>query len=515
MRDLSMCLGAGWLRRGFVVLVLAALAGCVATPIANDRKLTGQEGAVVIKLVVNGLSPSDPTETLSSIVIRRERPAGEREVGGDVVTLVRTRAVTNSTAVFSGMVEPARYRFVHGSGVAGNTTYTFPIGGMLSGFEVKPGEVSLLGTLLVQPTGGMRFVVGYLPPDAELKETFELLFPALAAQTRDKPINTLEMTPEMQRRADIAPRFKLMPSMMGGFTQAPDGGYYMGGRLGKVRWRAPGESAWQRGDLNTWREVLTLRPYRGGLIAGGEEGLLRHSTDKGKTWTALTPPDRGLIHTLEVMPSGKLAALVQRDGVWTVYATDDAFAGAWRKLASFDNERSINVGWQLPLPLTVGSRIGLAMPNGAIRLVDTETGAITQASTGQSLVGVQALPDGTLIAQSVVMVKTTLVSADDGKTWTDLNTSRFVVAIAFKDRQTAYAVAPIAPGVFPGEFGLMASVDGGRTWKHSGSVPGGAASLANLRDLRIDRTDGSLLALMQGGTVMRSTDEGKSWSRDL
>ncbi|HEY0819390.1 MAG TPA: sialidase family protein [Rhizobacter sp.] len=515
MRDVSNGRSGGWLRRGFMALALAMLAGCVATPIATDRKLSGQEGAVVLKLVLNGMSPSDPTETLSSIVIRRERPAGEREVGGDVVTLVRTRAVTSSTAVFSGMVEPARYRFVHGSGVSGNTTYTFPIGSMLSGFEVKPGEVSLLGTLLVQPIGGLRFVVGYQPPDAELKETFEQLFPALAAQTRDKPFNTLEMTPEMQRRAEIAPRFKLMPSMMSGFAQASDGGYYVGGRIGKVRWRAPGESAWQRADLKTWREVLTLRPYRGGLLAGGEEGLLRHSADKGKTWTALTPPDRGLIHTLELMPSGKLAALVQREDVWTVYATDDAFAGAWRKLASFDNERSINVGWQLPIPLTVGRRIGLAMPNGSIRLVDTETGAVTQASTGQSLVGVQALPDGTLIAQSVVMVKTTLVSTDDGKTWTDLNTSRFVAAIAFRDRQTAFAVAPIAPGVFPGEFGLMTSIDGGRTWKHSGSVPGGAGSLATLRELRIDRTDGSLLALLQSGTVMRSTDEGKSWSREL
>jgi photosystem II stability/assembly factor-like uncharacterized protein len=504
-----------WLRRVLLAAGLALLAGCVATPISTERKITGQEGAVVLKLVTNGATAGDPTETLSSIVIKRERPAGEREVGGDVVTLVRTRSLTNTTAVFSGMIEPGRYRFQHGTGHAGNMTYTFPIGGMLSGFQVKPGEVSLLGTLLVQPIGAQRFVVGYLPPDAELTETFEMLFPALAEQTRGKPVNTLEPTPEMARRAEIAPRFKLMPSVVNGFAQAPQGGFYAGGKIGKVMWRPAGETRWQRADLGTWREVLTLRPYRGGLIAGGEEGLLRHSTDNGKTWKALTPPEKALIHTLEVLPSGRLVALVLRDGQWTAYGSDDALAGTWRKLAGFANERSINVGWQLPVPLTVGNKVGLAMPNGELRLVDGETGELTRGGTGQSLVGASALADGTLIAQSVVLVRTTLMSTDAGKTWKDLGTSRFVTAIVFKDRQTAYAVAPIAPGVFPGDYGLMVSRDGGRTWTQGGGLPGGDKTPINVRELTLDRSDGALVVLLHNGMLLRSADEGKTWTREL
>jgi len=507
-------LGA-WLRRGLLAAALALLAGCVATPISNERKITGQDGAVILRLISNGASAGDPSETLSNIVIRRVQPPGEREVASDVVTLVRTRALTNTTGVFSGMLAPGRYTFSHATGHAGNMTYTFPIGGMLSGFEVKTGEVSLLGTLLVQPTPGQRFVVGYVPPDSELRETFELLFPALAEQTRGKPVNTLQPTSEMARRTELAPRFKLMPSVVNGFTQATQGGFYAGGKIGKVMWRPAGETRWHRADLGTWREVLTLRPYRGGLIAGGEEGLLRYSADNGKTWTALTPPDKALIHTLEVMPSGKLVALVLRDGQWTAYGSDDALAGAWRKLASFANERSVNVAWQLPVPLTVGSKVGVAMPNGDLCFVDGETGALECSSTGQSLLGASALPDGTLIAQSVLVVRTTHMSTDMGKTWKDLNTSRFVTAIAFVDRQKAYAVAPIAPGVFPGDYGLMASRDGGRTWAQSGSLPEGGTKPTNVRELTIDRADGALVALLHNGTLMRSTDEGKTWTRDL
>ena len=501
---------AAMLRRGFLMLALAALAGCAATPISSERQLTGEEGAVVFKLVTNGTSMADPTETLSTVLIRRERPEGERELSGDAVSLVRTRAQTSTTMVFSGRVQPGKYRFVNGVGSHGNTTYTFPLGRMLSGFEVKTGEVSLLGTLLVQPIGTSRFVVGYVPPDPELHETFQQLFPALAAQTEGKPIHTLEMTPELQRRAEIAPRFKLLPTVLNGHHLSREGGAYLGGRLGKLMWRPARDQAWRRAELGSWREVLTVRPYRGGVLAGGEEGLLRHTADDGKTWSRLASPESGAICALEVMPGGQLVALVRRDDMWSVHVTGDPVAGPWRKLASFDHERSINVGWQPAIPFVSGKRIGVAMPNGSVRLVDVDTGELSGGSTGQSLLGIQALADGTLVAQSVAVARTTHMSTDGGKTWTDLNTSRFTQAITFRDREVAHAIAPIAPGVLPGPFGLMTSRDGGRSWSQTGVVPGGSP----VRELRIDPSDGALVAVLQEG-MLRSTDEGKSWAKDL
>jgi photosystem II stability/assembly factor-like uncharacterized protein len=61
----------------------------------------------------------------------------------------------------------------------------------------------------------------------------------------------------------------------------------------------------------------------------------------------------------------------------------------------------------------------------------------------------------------------------------------------------------------------MASRDGGRTWTQSGSLPEGGTKPTNVRELTIDRADGALVALMHNGTLLRSTDEGKTWMRDL
>jgi len=148
------------------------------------------------------------------------------------------------------------------------------------------------------------------------------------------------------------------------------------------------------------------------------------------------------------------------------------------------------------------------MPNGDLHLTDGKS--ITRASNGQSTIDVNTLPDGTLVSQTVVMTKTTMLSKDMGKSWVDLNTSRFVLTIAFKDTQTAYAVSPIAPGVFPGPMGLMTTRDGAKSWTHTGSSPGLTGTYA-VREMMVDRADGSLLAFLPDNAIVRSVDEGKSW----
>jgi len=495
--------------------VLAILAGCVSAPapISGERKLTGQEGAVVFKFITNGSTAQDPSETLSSITLKRELPPGVKETAQDTAVLSRTRAVTSTTAVFSGRVAPGRYRVMHATGFRGNTTYTFPMGSMASHFDVKAGEVSLLGTLLVQPLEGTRFVVGYVPPDKELTETFEALFPALAQQTRGHAVHTLDRSPELEKRKELVPQIRQMSSAHNGLKADADGTVLAGGKLGRVIWRKPGEGRWRSLQLETWKEVLSVRMYRGGLLAAGEEGLLRYSRDEGRTWQFLAPPDQGLIAAAEPLPNGKVIALVRRDAEWTAYASDDLMAGKWRKIGSFAQERSLNVPWQNAIALASGNRAGIMMPNGEYHVVDGSTETIQRSSTGLSTFSAQAMPDGMLVVEGAIMTRTTVVSKDGGKTWTDLQTSRFVQAITFADARTVYAIAPVSPGVFPGAYALMVSRDGARTWSKSGELPGGRVGAA--RSLFYDRADGALLAFMQNGEVLRSTDEGKNWARSL
>jgi photosystem II stability/assembly factor-like uncharacterized protein len=494
---------------------LLVLGGCASTPppISSVQKLTGQEGAVVFRLISNGSSDADPADTLSSITLERELPPGVKPSSEDTAILRRTREMTQSTAIFSGMVAPGRYRMTQANGFFANITYTFPLQGRLSTFEVKPGQVALLGTLLVQPLADRGFVIGYLAPDAELTRSFETLFPALAAQTRGQAPTTFEPSAALQKSALLAPAFRLMTRAQNNLHMAPDGSWLAGSRMGRVMWRKPGTTTWRSLQIDTWHEVLNVRPYRGGLLAAGEEGLLRFSADEGKSWQALNPPAPGLMAAAEPLANGKLLVLVRRDAVWSAHLSDDPFTGGWRELARFEQQNSLNVPWQKPIVLSGNNRVGVLMANGEYRVVDGSSEKLEQHATGVSTFSAELLPDGMLVVGGGTMTRSTLVSRDGGKSWTDLNTTRFLTAIAFADPSTAYAVAPLNPGVFAGDYSLLRTQDGGKTWAVSGTVPGGVPH--QVRRLVVDRSDGALWAFLSSGRSLRSTDGGKTWDRGL
>jgi len=501
------------LPRPLLALLIALLAGCATSPppIGSAQTLTGQEGAVVIRLITNGAEANDPTETLSSLTLKRDVPPGVQATAEDTAILRRTREMTHSTAVFSGMVAPGRYRVLQANGVYANVTYTFPLAGRLGSFEVKPREVSLLGTVLVQPQAGQRFLIGHLPPDAELARTVQALFPALAEQTRGREPNQFEPGPALAFAAALAPAFRNLTTALNGLESTADGSLLAGSKMGRVIWRKPGEERPRALQIDTWLEVLSVRPYRQGLLAAGEEGLLRHSADEGKTWQALPAPAPGLVAAAEPLSNGQVLALVRRGTQWQALLSDDPFTGTWRTVASFAQESSINLPWQNAMVLAGRDRAGVFMPNGELLLVEGLAGVLERRSIGVSTAAAQILADGTLLAQGGNLTRSTYVSTDDGRQWRDLDTSRFVTAITATNAQTYYAVGPVDPGIFAGTYALMVSRDGAKTWKKSGEVPGGNA--AGVRALLVDRRDGALLAVLAQGRLMRSTDEGATWVR--
>ncbi|MEZ2298080.1 WD40/YVTN/BNR-like repeat-containing protein [Variovorax sp. RCC_210] len=496
------------LRYLFLLAACVALVACTTAPIAANQTLTGHEGAVVVKLITNSVGENDPAETLSALHLERVLGPGEKQTGRDLVTLVRTRQSTYTTAVFSGMVIPGRYVIKNAMGGLGNTTYTFPIDAKFGSFDVVQGEVTLLGTLLVQPRMGTRFFVAYVPPEEELRKTFETLYPALADQTRGRATHGFVPTLDLERRAALSSESKRRASLWNGLEQTADGEFMAGAKLGKVLWKKAGATRWRELDVGSWREVLSVRPYRGGLLAAGEEGLLRLSMDEGLSWRQMVPPEDGLIQLAQPMSDGSVVVFSRRDRLWSAYVSQDLDAGKWRKVGEFAETQSINVPWKRTMVVSLPNAAGVMMPNGDLHMSDGKS--ITRVSNGQSTIDVSALPDGTLVSQTMLITKTTLLSTDAGKTWSDLNTSRFVLAIAFKDTKTAYAVSAIAPNVMPGPLGLMTTRDGGKSWSHTGVSPGLTGPYA-VRQMMVDRSDGSLLAFLPDNAIVRSSDEGKSW----
>jgi hypothetical protein len=426
--------------------------------------------------------------------------------------LNRSGLSTNSTLVLSGLLPPGRYIITHMVGRLANVTYTFPLGGQLPPFEVKARAATLLGTIMVQPGAGNQFQLGYVAPDREFQETFEQLFPALAAQVRDSTPLSFDRTELLARRAALAPGFRLRFSALNGLTQSADGTLYAGTRTGIGLMRRPNDQRWRAIDVGSWREIMAVRPYRDGLLVAGEEGLLKYSSDEGRRWTALKSPDNGLIYGLEPLPGGLVLAVTRYKGLWTVYRSANVLDGVWQKLAEFEGERSINVTWASPRMVASGNRIGIMMPNGTYHLIDGQSGTVEKFPGALSVLSLSAMPDGRLVQRGTALTSKTITSEDFGRTWSDVNIGRFAGSVVFKDRNTLYAVAPLDPGVTAGAFGFMVSRDGGQNWTQSGVTPGGMPQA--VQELMIDRVDGSVLAVLSNTSVLRSRDEGKTWSAE-
>lgn len=56
----------------------------------------------------------------------------------------------------------------------------------------------------------------------------------------------------------------------------------------------------------------------------------------------------------------------------------------------------------------------------------------------------------------------------------------------------------------------MTTRDGEKIWSHTGSSPGLTGPYV-VRQMMVDRSDGSLLAFLSDNAIVRSTDEGKTW----
>lgn len=495
------------------LVLMALLAGCGVAPIKPDQQLTGQEGAVIFRLINNSANPLDPAETLSTVRVRKLKSAAYPvDANPEFFTLVRTQKSTHSTAVFSGLVPPGRYALANAIGGQGNTTYTFPLETMLSQFEVKAQQVTLLGTLVIQPLEGKNFNVGYVPPDSEMQATYEQLFPSMAEQNKGRAFLSMETTDLMLRRAELALRFKRLSKAVNGFFQSDRGDFFYGSKLGTAYWKKSGERSWRFVDLGTWREVLTLKPIGNALVAAGEDGLLLRSTDEGRTWSAITPPERGAIYALVPLENGRVIAMVKRDSRWNIYSSTNLLLGRWEPMNSFDHETSINIPWHRSAHIVATpSWVGAMMPNGVLHAVNLQTNAVERrANTSFSVWDMTSLGGSSLLMKGVRFATAYFVSDDFGQSWQELPLSRFTVAVAAKDRNTLYAVSADGSGLTAGPYQLRASRDGGRTWQETGSPPPG--SLWTIRQMVVNRNDGSLLAMFIDGTQKRSTDEGKTWN---
>jgi photosystem II stability/assembly factor-like uncharacterized protein len=497
------------LRLVAAVGVAGVVSGCVSGPAPAAVQLPEGDGIALVKLVTNPSFRRDGPAHLSFIQLQSLQQVGDDPTSS--VGLGRVDGGTDATAIFAATLKAGRYRIVKARGSLPDIVFDYPLDHVFDTFEVRRGEVTLLGTWMMLSTAPRRFRLGYLPPDAELRESFERLFPLVTEQVRGKDVLALDMTPALQAAAADTLGFSRNFLAVNGLWQDARGDFYAGSRLGKVLRRPVGTRKWQELDLGTRREVLTVRPYAGGLLAGGEEGLLRFSDNGGKTWVSLAPPAWGVIHTLEVLGDGRVAAVVRVGTEWTVFVSEDPRKGAWRSLGVVYGRASRSPpsifaahggsGWWPPCVVFTPGQVSVMNREGSLYSMDLSTAKVTQNFAHSRMMRLSAAGDGTLVMHTEAMFQGTQLSTDSGLTWTDLKGGSGLPV--FRDRQHGYLVK---------RSSVMATRDAGKTWTEAGEeLPW---KERELKTVAIDRIDGSLLAVSYDGAVWRSADEGGSWTRE-
>ena len=283
---------------------------------------------------------------------------------------------------------------------------------------------------------------------------------------------------------------------------------------GAARWRAARNSDHKFGlfrldtDVGEWealrnglpenvevRHMAYSKAAPGTLYVGTQCGPYR-SDDAGKSWTALALPSENAV-------------------VWSLlpHPTDAniLYAGT-ENMGVFRSENAGKSWTQLPTPTPAGY-CDIGFPCRTVRM------ALDPTSPDEVYVGLEV---GGLIC-----------SLDGGETWTDRGDGLFRLAkeerpdlgngkgnvVGMMDTH-AVACSAAAPGTvfFANRLGIYRSDDKGETWRNIDV--GRFSEFTYTRDVQVSRHDPNVLfaalsiaAVSDAGSLYRSNDLGKSWSR--
>jgi photosystem II stability/assembly factor-like uncharacterized protein len=257
----------------------------------------------------------------------------------------------------------------------------------------------------------------------------------------------------------------------------------------------------------------------------GSKGTILRTTDRGRTWQHLAPPDTATLdfRDIEAFDADRAVALSIGPGdASRIYRTDDG-GKSWQLsfrnteptafydcIAFFDHRRGLAmsdpVDGKFRLQSTSdGGRSWQPVP--AVGMVPALPGEFGFAASGQSLT--TSGPRDAWIATGGGARARVLHSGDGGTTWMAADTplpsggSAGVFSVAFRDRWHGVAIggdyaAPNAPGP-----AVALSGDRGRTWRTPSEAPVGYRSgLAWLGN--------NVLAVGPGGSDV-SSDGGRHW----
>lgn len=329
---------AVYLLKSLMLVTLLFFTGCTVylneAPTVTDKSILGENQGIVIARVVDSRGASIP---FNQLMLTPKNLNASKKV---VPTRLSSRTdIPGSSVWFVSNVDAGEYSLAHLKAYHSNDQYWFsfgsPIDTSLGTFEVLPGKITDLGTLIYYPKPeGDKFIktVARSPLQASGK-LVSRFFPFLMGKYEDA-LGWGEDGLEDDRDALYVSIIQNPVSYVEKY-KSPTGNVYFIGALGALTKRSA-DGKWSFDAINSDDDLWAIAESQGGdLVVGGEQGkvMLKQANSE---WSDISLDVGYVVDALSIADDGIIDAIVRSTYQVYVYRMNYRDPNAeWQKMASF------------------------------------------------------------------------------------------------------------------------------------------------------------------------------------
>lgn len=528
------------LRLTFVAVFLS-LGACATAPsagIGSGETLPEDGGLVAVQVVTNSEKLSDALPNWSEVLVvdlDRTKPDGKHLM----YSLPALNNGLSSTRVFVGILRPGRYRFagLYAFAQVGNASsyQSARAPGTVGAFEIATDQMTNLGTVLFQPFPGdpmakpmvgsdthFAYAMSRLDDRVSLEDFVAHSYPAQYARTRGHA--TLGWLPDSlgPLRERLASVIRSRAVLTAAHREPAGGDIYYTARLGTV-YRRTEEGKWTSAHLPTHYDLIAFaRLPDGSFITGGERGAIWRAHDLDGQWHGEQLADRDQVVVWLGSIAGRLLAVGSTGTAYRLYEADGSAPGNWRRIGDYGARDGYD---ELRRVFAIEHPPALIADSGGVTLFghksrhrfDAGSGSFA-TEPGNGMVALVNQPNGITVAMprsGWSGTKPPLVSRDGGSNWEPYQRlGQFHEPPYVFEDGTELGIDNDASFVLIGwqrraSIDVLASADKGASSTTIGHLSYGCGRLESTIS-----TDARLFARCNDGTLLMSTDRGRTWARD-
>lgn len=525
-----------------LVVSLLSLVSCATVPsagIGRGEKLPEDGGLVAVQVITNSERLSDALPNWSEVIVvdlDRSKPDGTRLI----YSLPALNNGLSSTRVFVGVLRPGRYRFagLHGSAQVGDAVHyqSARAPQTVGSFRIETDHLTNLGTVLFQPFPGdpmakpvvgsdtrFSYAMSRLDDDVSLGDFVAHTYPGEYARTRGQAVLGWQPDSLGPLRERLASAIRSRAVLTAAHREPASGDLYFTARLGTL-YRRSEAGTWTSVHLPTEHDLIAFaRLPDGSFIAGGERGGIWRARDFGGPWQGEQLKDRDQTLVWLGSIAGRLLAVASTGTGYRLYEADESTPGNWRHIGEYGAHRNYDEARRVFAvehpPAVIADARGLTLFGSKSRhRFDAGSGHFSNEAD-QGVYRLVNQPNGIVVAMphsGWSGTKPPIVSRDGGTTWESYRRlGQFHVPPYVFEDGTALGIGNANYFAVIGwrrhaALDVLASADKGATSAPVGQLVQGCDRLEGSIS-----TDARLFARCHDGTLMMSSDRGRTWVRDV